>query len=224
MLASFRSFLPSSFFFHLGSSWLHLGPSWLHLDPPTPPPKAFAKKYEKRYKRAQAKTIDVVDFMTKTQLHSGGVILASGAALQKHEYSCAALLFVWNVTFDQKKRPPEQKSQQKANSSTNCRADLGWEYRIESCIFFLFVLLVQSFSYPTRRRKVHKTSPKIDHNIGEINSIFRKTERRRETNIWPKKGGPSAHYLPIESIDLSAGPFMANHSDVNGFPNRRAEP
>ena len=91
MLASFRSFLPSSFFFHLGSSWLHLGPSWLHLDPPTPPPKAFAKKYEKRYKRAQAKTIDVVDVMTKTRLHSGGVILASGAAFQKYEKSGAAL-------------------------------------------------------------------------------------------------------------------------------------
>ena len=183
MLASFRSFLPSSFFFHLGSSWLHLGPSWLHLDPPTPPPKAFAKKYEKRYKRAQAKTIDVVDFMTKTQLHSGGVILASGAALQKHENSCAALLFVSNETFDQKKRPPEQKSQQKANSSTNCRATLGCNCRIDSCICFLPDILVQSFSYPTRMRKVHKKSPKIDHNNKEKKNIFRKTERRRETTI-----------------------------------------
>ena len=87
--ACFLPFLSS--FFLLLPSWLHLGPSWLHLDPPTPPPKAFAKKYEKRHTRAQAKTIDVVDFMTKTQLHSGGVILASGAALQKGENRCAAL-------------------------------------------------------------------------------------------------------------------------------------
>ena len=76
----FLLFLSSffSFFFHLGSIV-------------APPPKAFAKKYEKRYKRAQAKTIGVVDFMTKTQLHSGGVILASGAALHVDENSCAAL-------------------------------------------------------------------------------------------------------------------------------------
>ena len=206
MLASFRSFLPSSFFFHLGSSWLH-------LDPPTPPPKAFAKKYEKRYKRAQAKTIDVVDFMTKTQLHSGGVILASGAALQKHENSCAALLFVSNVTFDQKKRPPEQKSQQKANSSTNCRADLGWEYRIESCKFFLFVLLVQSFSYSARRRKVHKKSPNIDHNNREKKSIFRKKDARRETNIWAKKGGPSSPYPQVVSIDVVPEWFIVIQSE-----------
>ena len=59
---------------HLGSILAHLGSILDHLGSiltPQPPPKAFAKKYEKRYKRAQAKTIDVVDFMTKTRLHSG---------------------------------------------------------------------------------------------------------------------------------------------------------
>ena len=37
--------------------------------------------------------------------------------------------------FDQKKRPPEQENQQKAKSSTNCRATLGCNCRIDSCTF-----------------------------------------------------------------------------------------
>ncbi len=161
MLASFRSFLPSSFFFHLGSSWLHLGPSWLHLGP--------------------------------SWLHLGPSWLPK-APQASPDYP--------QTIPRGSQRPPEQKSQQKANSSTNCRADLGWEYRIESCMFFLFVLLVQSFSYPTRRRKVHKKSPKIDHNNREKKSIFRKKDARRETNIWAKKGGPSCTNPRVVSIDF----------------------
>ena len=90
-------------------------------------------------------------------------------------------------------RPPEQKSQQKANSSTNCRATLGWEYQIESCIFFLFVLLVQSFSYLARMPKVHKKSPKIDHNNREKKAFFAKRTPGEKPIFEQKKG---VHHHP----------------------------
>ena len=60
---------------------------------------------------------------------------------------------------------------------------------------------------------MHKKSPKFSHNIGEKKSMFRKKDDRQETNIWAQKGGPSAHYPQVVSIDLAAGPFMAIHGD-----------
>ena len=124
-------------------------------------------------------------------------------------------------------RPPEQKSQQKANSSTNCRADLGWEYRIESCIFFLFVLLVQSFSYPTRRRKVHKKSPKIDHNNREKRAFFAKRTPSEKPIFEQKKG---VHHHPTLRRELSilslsqSSSLVANARQRNDLPARPAKP
>ena len=147
-LSSFFSFFlvpSSSILAHLGSSWLHLGSILAHLDPPNPPPKAFAKKEEKRHKRARAKTIDAVDFMAERQLHSGGVILASGAALHVGEDSCAALLFGLIVTFDQKNEPKSPKKRPGAKRTTNCTATLGGLRRIDSSIYLLFDKHAQTF-------------------------------------------------------------------------------
>ena len=115
------------------------------LDPPKPPPKAFAKKEEKRHKRARAKTIDAVDFMAERQLHSGGVILASGAALHVGEDSCAAHLFGLIVTFDQKNEPKSPKKRPGAKRTTNCTATLGGLRRIDSSIYILFDKHAQTF-------------------------------------------------------------------------------
>ena len=76
--------------------------------------------------------------MTKTRLHSGGVILASGAALHVGENSCAALLFVSNVTFDQKIEPKSPKKRPGAKKTTNCTATLGGLPRMNSLTYLLF--------------------------------------------------------------------------------------